>query len=486
MAAVINRRDGYTTTADARPHPTARGAVRLTVRTAHTPEAWADRAENHMVWVDGRLAAQHYGGGAVAVSFDPAARTATAVYDLTPDQARRNSTVVTAWNANSREYPAVAEVSFGPLRPPLAGRVLRTAFHAVPDPWGPGTTAELKAAGFNTLTCAAFVNPVWNAAVNSFDAFVPYFRENVLDKVTSAKAAGLSVLLTGDDLMRSGAEERWLAETPWAERAVRHAARLLGETGVCVGLETIDEFNKPFGHELTARVLGWWRGECLIPVTFPYLALDTARPWESEADYLSRYTTLRHWRDYGEKGATVWQWWDSIRDAAKGVGERPWLCLASCCGDFEAKGRHVNRPGVRPEAVTAQAWLALAAGASGLRYYALDTWWRHERQAAAPGAVVQTGSGPAANGHPGDERWPALSSTFRAIAAREGLLAQPAAPVAESFPWVFGSRPGLSWAVNVTDGTESAPFGGVLLTPAGESPVSAGVEVPAGGVVLSV
>lgn len=473
--AIRTDRDGYTVTASAE-----RGgrAATVTLVVTHTPEAWLDPAENAMAWLDGRLVGQHYGTGEVAAAFDPAARTSTFTWTTPLDAARRNVIHLTVWPRSSPTFPAISEVTF----PPFPAPILRTAFHAEPGCWGANTTTTLLAAGFNCTTFGCFINPADNSSWNTFTAWRAAWEGYIFDRqVRTARDAGLLCLVTGDDFYRSPAERDWLLTSPWAGDAVRHAARRLGEAGNVAGLEVQDEFHAPLTDEATNTFLGWWREACDIPVSFPYHSLVGERPWEAEADYLSRYGTILEWRDYSIDGQSVWQWWNAVkRMGADTLGKR-WVGLASCCGDFYRHGTdEVHRPGTPPAAVTAQPWLLLAAGASGVRFYALDTFWVSERAAAGAGQLLQTGTAP------GDGRWPAVAAAFRAMASREALLAQPAIPAVDSFPWVYGGRPGLRWAVNVSDGDEAAPLAGVLLTPAGEVPVAADAPVPAGGVVLSV
>jgi hypothetical protein len=447
----------------------------LNVLVEHTPDAYLDRAENLMVWIDGVLVTQVYGGN-VNVVYDDTQRTSYYTYWFTPDTSRRNQVHITIWPRSSPTFPAIAEITFDPVPPPI----IRSAFHGTVDCFGPNTLDILTAANFNCITNGAFINPADNPTWGTFerwrDAWEGYIYSRV---VLAAKNAGLMCLLTGDDFFRSPAERNWLLTSPWAKNAVQHTAKRLGEAGCVIGLELIDEFNAPLDDPATVTFLEWWREVCDIPVAFPYHALAQSKPWEAEGDYLSRFGTLLEWRDYSITGQSVWQWWNLIQREATNTAGKRWLSLVSCCGDFYRHPEPVLRPGIPPEAVLASAWLALAAGASGLRYYALDTWWVAERANAQPGQECQTGAAPR------DVRWEALVQAFTSIADRENLLSQTPSPPAYAFPWVIGQRGTLRWAVNVSSGSEQTPFGGVLLTPSGTSSVVAGASVPTGGVVLS-
>lgn len=475
-------RPGYTTV----PRVTRVGdRLTLTATVSHTDAAYADPAGNLMVWLDGRLVAQHWGTGEVTRAVNPATRVVTFTYVVDLDPARRNHLYVTVWPSSAGVWPCLAELSLDPVTTPApalrSDMIIRTAVYAEPNPAGPLNTQVLVDAGFNCVNHGAFNNPADNPGWNPYENWRQQFESYILQRlVLTAKAAGLKSLLNGDDFFRSAAERNWLLTSPWAKDAVQYAARRLEETGNVVGLELIDEFTAPLDDPATVTFLSWWREACSIPVAFPYHSLSVNRPWEAQGDYLSRYGTLMEWRPYSSLGSTTWQRWNAVKRMADGTGGKKWIGLGSCCGDHyrHATGT-LEAPGDFPPAITAAAWLLLAAGASGVRYYALDNHWPNERATAQPGQLLQTGAAP------GDVRWPAVSAAFKSIASREALLTQPADPFTDGFPWVHGSRPGLNWAVNVTDGPESAPFGGVLLTPTGEAPVSAGSEVPAGGVVLS-
>lgn len=475
-------RAGYTTV----PRITRVGdRLTLTVTVSHTEAAYRDQAGQMMVYLDGRLVAQHWNTGGVTLTTNPATRVVTFTYVADLDPARRNHLQVSVWPSSAGVWPCIAELSLDPVTTPAPTltdtMIVRTAVYGEPNPAGPLNTQALLDAGFNCTTHGAFNNPADHPGWNPFDNWRREFDWYIVQRlVMVSKNAGMKSLLIGDDFFRSPTQRNWLLTSPWAKDAVQYAARALEATGNVVGMELLDEFTAPMDDPATNLFLTWWREACSIPVAFPYHSLSVQRPWEAQGDYLSRYGSLMEWRVYSSLGSTAWQWWNAVKRMAADTGGKRWLGLGSCCGDHYRHGTGtLDAPGAFPSAITAQAWLLLAAGASGIRYYALDNHWPAERAAAQPGQYLQTGAAP------GDVRWQALSAAFRSIASRESLLLQPADPFTDGFPWVHGSRPGLRWAVNISDGVESAPFGGVLLTPAGESPVSAGGEVPAGGVVLS-
>ena len=111
-------------------------------------------------------------------------------------------------------------------------------------------------------------------------------------------------------------------------------------------------------------------------------------------------------------------------------------------------------PGVGPVQVSQQIMGAVALGASGIRTYAYDDWWKTERTVQQPnGKDLQIGTDPFGTG---PRRWAAISAAFNTIAQIEPHLLQPkmnTIDLGEKF--VTGARQGpnsrVLMAVNNSD-----------------------------------
>jgi hypothetical protein len=128
-----------------------------------------------------------------------------------------------------------------PARAVCDGRVLRSLFGAnVEEARKPGIADTLKAAGVNTLTNWSFRNPA-DHGWTTIEQWQAGSLEPLKADLAWAAANGFLVQATGDDLLRSPAERHWLTTTPWAKRAVTETVQALADSGVCVGIEGMDE-----------------------------------------------------------------------------------------------------------------------------------------------------------------------------------------------------------------------------------------------------
>lgn len=460
------------------------------------------RAENVMVWVNGRLIGQLYDHGKLTgVSYTYGGYRSTSQMTVPrsalPVAGGPVTVLLGVW-PQSAAKAAIARFTFAVDTPPqplaaMDGIIVRSAFHSTTTCFGPDTFAILADAGINTLTFGGFNNPADQPAWDTYEKWRLAWEAIVGTPATAARTAGFHLLLTGDDLFRSHAERQWLDTSPFAEQAVTYVATRLAEIGV-LGLDVQDEISGDPLDPLVVKFVGWWRAANGSRLGWPMIGLAVPPlPFEDAyGDYRSRFGDKLEWRDYAEDGRSVWQWWNAVKRMAVLSAGKPTLHLMSICGpnylkraptesgDYLPGVDELYHAGVQPGEVVAAPWLSLAAGACGVRAYALDTFWYDSRR-QPPGGGPQTGS------RPGDVRWPALRATFRAVAAREALLLGPPAPYVEVGDWVFGFRDGLTWAVNVGADAAVPPLAGafgVVLTSTGEEGYAGGL-VPTGGVVLT-
>jgi hypothetical protein len=464
---------------------------------------------NAVVWVDGREITHSYPGGQAIPHgghswvVDGNRYTATILRAITPVEPGPASVVVSLWETfetvNGLYLTTTAQVPGEPTRPvmpdtpsgqTIGPRTVRTLFHCTPaDVDGDGILGDLRSAGVSHLTIAVFNSPGDQPAWDTFDKWRGAWEYLVRPNLDWCAANGFRVLATGDGFMRNDAERQWLATSPFAEQAVRYVAAALRDSGICDGIEMVDEvWGDPAFFDVTPFV-SWWRAEGGPPLAWPN---QYPVAWEVPelSDYSSRYGTDAEWRAGRAPpyALTVWQLWGAVRRSSRDVpAARPWLCLSGCTGPFYGKrvaggdyqpGDLLHKGGMRAADVVAQVWMALAYGASGVRVYGYD-WklWRDHRANATVGTnELQTGA------RPGDARWPGVAAALSSVASREQLLLGTPYTPTTSGPWVFGRRGSLVWGVNTSERDLPSPNGpGVVVAPGGET--TSGL-VPAGCVIL--
>jgi hypothetical protein len=456
-----------------------------------------------MLWADGELVSQKndpMGHGWEQTDYGHLVRLRGDLYRPEPGDVGLTASLWETWVSQSGLYlSATANVGGSPspfVLPAVTSgqalmpRTVRTLFHCTPaDVDGDGVLGDFRAAGVSHLTVAVFNSPGDQPAWDTFDKWRAAWEYLVRPNLDWCAANGFRVLATGDGFMRNDAEREWLHTSPFAEQAVRYVAAALRDTGLCDGVEMVDEVWPDPAVYQPENFVSWWRAEGGPPLAWPS---QYPIAWEVPelSDYSSRYGTDAEWRAGRAPpyALTVWQLRGAVRRSCRDVpAARPWLSTTGCTGPFYGKrvaggdyqpGDLLHKGGMRAADVVAQAWLALAYGASGVRVYSYD-WklWRDERADAALGTNEhQTGS------RPGDERWPGVAAALSSVASREQLLLGTPYTPTTSGPWVFGRRGSLVWGVNTSERALPSPNGpGVVVSPGGET--TSGL-VPAGCVIL--
>jgi hypothetical protein len=375
-------------------------------------------------------------------------------------------------------------------------RIIRTMFGLTPtDVVNDGIASLLHGIGVTHLTISVFNSPADNPGWSTFELWEAAWNQLAKPHLDWCVANGFRIVATGDAFFRTEAERNWLHTSSFAEQAVRHVAAYLALIGICDGIEMVDEVGPdPAAYDPYDFIM-WWRDEGGPSLAWPH---QNAEQWEVPelSDRTSRYTTSQVWR-HGRPppyGATVWENAKAIEHTyTSGVGipvVRPWWCLVGCNGPYYQKlvpgGEYQHglddllNGGAKAQDVLAQAWIALAYGANGLRVYNYD-WalWRNQRLDAVPGIELPDGLQTGAK--PGDDRWAGVVAMMTSIASREVALTTGIVFAAQQDEyWVYGRRGGMTWAVNISERTMVAPEGTVVsLT--GEA---VGSSVPSGCVIF--
>jgi hypothetical protein len=327
----------------------------------------------------------------------------------------------------------------------------------------PGLAVLVKDAGISTCESGFFHNPNDGNHIDSLEKYIqywdPWFDSTI---VTPARKLGLSVILSGDDWVRTMNELKWTASTPWALDLARHIWTRLRDSGVVTAVEMMDEAS--FLGAGPAPTDGHWakadpaiHDQALVnliaaihsvadhtPISWPVLGLaspEAAQSWMGDpryADYASQYWTTMDWRlayPWGTSGPQLKRDLDRVMLGRFPLmqWDRPQLMLVSGCGPFytkRAEGDHFQ-PGFDeglpstpdPAHIAAQPLYAALSGAAGVRTYSVDFTWKGERARAKLGARdLQTGTSPFGAG---SDRWHALAAAYTVLGRLEPWLLQP-------------------------------------------------------------
>jgi hypothetical protein len=270
------------------------------------------------------------------------------------------------------------------------------------------------------------------------------------------------MILSGDDWVRTTNELKWTATTPWAPDVAKHIWTKLRDSETITSVEMMDEAsflgdgpaptdghwakNDPAIHDKTlVNLIEAIRSvDNHTPISWPVLGLagpDSAGKWMGDpryADYASQYWTTMDWRAAYPWSTSGPQMKSDLERVMVGrfpkmQWDRPQLMLVSGCGPYYTKrvaGDHFQ-PGLDegiPYAVPTtnisdQALYAAISGASGVRMYSVDFWWKTERSRAPLGAGgLQTGASPYGAG---SDRWHAISAAYNILGKLEPYLLQP-------------------------------------------------------------
>ena len=333
----------------------------------------------------------------------------------------------------------------------------------------PGLYDEVREAKINTISTGFFRNPAdAGDKLRSFEdwkkGWEPYFDE----QIQMMKSYNLSGILIGDDFCRTANEMSFVVENPQAKEIIAYAFEKARDAKIFTSVEMVDEvsfgwgstpipanpdawmhYNPPIPNDAFKRLLTYINSvKEHTPISWPIGGIsgnDAAQGWLGDprvSDYNSHYWDVVEWRRaYSDRGASYPQLRSAIDRVFYGrypfiQNEKPTLMLASVCGPFYFKlseGKAFNPEkdqfrgiGTMPtmETVAYQMMYHTIIGASGVRSYAFDGMWDHERTDQPVGyqGETQTGASPFTEG---SDRWQSMSSSFNLIHILEPYLLQP-------------------------------------------------------------
>jgi hypothetical protein len=308
---------------------------------------------------------------------------------------------------------------------------VRTLFGLVGSDLTPAVVSQLKDAGFNTITQGFFSNPYINRAPDFqawkvgfdpwFDALLRPLRDN-----------GFSWLATGDDLARVPALLTG-STTGYGPQAVQYAVSRLAASGLCVGIEMVDEASAMWRNGPDPAMYGLVSNMRSVPGCPPlawpvdngaHVTAAQLAPWfdPSLCDYYSVYSPAQVLYMPDLPGQCF----------SRKLGVRAMNAGLDLLPD-DLKRRFVLVPftgayGVGPsvyvgpwsaEVVVDSALQAVARGVTGLRYYSWDIQaWAAGRVNTGPTQTWSTGTTPTV----GPDRWQAAAAVNQMLARLEAPL----------------------------------------------------------------
>lgn len=233
------------------------------------------------------------------------------------------------------------------------------------------------------------------------------------DEIPWFVANGYRAILIGDGVMRTLPDRRHCTE-----ENITRAARLWGESGICDGIEMVDEAKQDPGHYMphAANFVKWWRSACSIPIAWPSLM---PHAWEKPG--LSDYDSPQ-WR-WDTPGITGKEQVDRLKRSLADYPRNPRdLCAMPVLSFHYEKLSHGDRYNKRKDKLVTsipteenferQCRAALDAGARRLRIYDWDPEYRRDERALAPlGTRLQQGISLA------DKRWPGVEMVVKELVA---------------------------------------------------------------------
>jgi hypothetical protein len=315
----------------------------------------------------------------------------------------------------------------------------------------PDLEHDLKDAGINTITTGLYSNPA-DSAISDYAKWYEGWSGYWRNVEAQAERLGMTLLLSGDDMMREKYQLANSITVPWSGVAIRTALETAKHSNRVIGVEMMDEavgdiipsdFMRLMQIVKTARdrpYLTW-------PVVSGSSTKAVAR-WMGDpnmSDYATIYWSLPNGTDRSLEAyrrtmaQTVKSWRPFIQQ------DRPFFLLVSVAGEFYTKrtsganyteGRDLlqGRPNP-PLAVAVQIMYAAIAGAAGVRLYLYDGPHLKKERADSPLGTIDLQTGTA----PGSSRWAAISGALNLIKGLEPFLLQPTIPAPDLGPDILTS-----------------------------------------------
>src|SRR5215472_16513349 len=299
---------------------------------------------------------------------------------------------------------------------------------------------ELRKAGINTITTGLYSNPA-DSGVKDYDSWYQGWSGYWRNVERNSDRLGMSLLLTGDDIMRENYQMANSLTGPWSARALRTALETARQSNRVVGIEMMHEVvGDTIPAEFTKLMQIIKTAKTRPLLTWPVVSGSSTTAvahWMGNAemsDYSSIYWSLPNGTDrsleaYRRTMAHTVRSWRPLLQP-----NRPMLLLVSVAGEFYTKrvhdinytpGRDVlqGRPN-SPLAIAVQIMYAAIAGAAGVRLYLYDGPHLKKERADSPVGTIDLQTGTA----PGSTRWVALAGALNLINNLEPYLFQATIP----------------------------------------------------------
>lgn len=305
----------------------------------------------------------------------------------------------------------------------------------------PGLVDVAKAAGINTLDQGLYsvVNPEYDDATPDLWARYERNASAIYDSsIQNCKYYGFLLWAGGDNLAYDADHIARATTHAFAPRALALFNQRLRDSGLCVGVEMLDESGR-FDHDSIQPYVALKAALDAtphVPVAWPIFSLadgNAAEAFDPLQEYRSLQCTPSYWADIPE-GFSVTYWRQILEDGLVGrvkglpgkatVFSNPSICAR--IGDFDPNP---------PERITFQILGALCLGIVGFRSYLFDD---HGGGGDGPNPLTNHNK----------DRWDALSAAYRFIASIEGYVLGPR--IAPTF------EPGAEFLIGCWEGVDSS------------------------------
>ena len=361
---------------------------------------------------------------------------------------------------------------------------------------------EYKAAGLNTIEQGFYSNPadshvvapgaetqaMWSAWVGT-TPWTKSFDGPIDPWYDWAQQNGFLLILTGDDTLRTSAEQIDTANNPWAMNAIQYALLKATNAGNAVAIEMVDETDLFLGSKPTATALSVLATINQVPghpsVGWPLLgntAPASVQGWQGDptvSDHITYYWTYLDATQAFPFGPSIgevatymlYSSYYARRPYIQRTSDEPFLFMTND-GMYGPLNWWTGHNLYLAEQEAAEIMLAATVGAAGVRVYKMDT---DDNKKARANALAQAGTNqwPTCPGVFSDpwtiatDHWASISAAFHFVSSLEPLLfGERINAVALTGRFVVGARLSgstrLYMAVNMS---ESSSQQAVNLTP---------------------
>ncbi len=353
-----------------------------------------------------------------------------------------------------RDYPHFARdgsllVAYDPKRSIFVRTLFQLNFDDLAA--NPDLEQDLRDAGINTITTGLYANPA-DGGISDYAKWYEGWSGYWRNVEGQAERLGMTLLLSGDDIMREQYQMANSITVPWSAVAIRTALETAKHSNRVIGVEMMDEAVGDIIPPDFMRLMQIVRTARDRPyLTWPVVSgssTKTVARWMGDpkmSDYATIYWSLQDGTDrtleaYRRAMAqTVKRWRPFIQQ------DRPFLLLVSVAGEFYTKrtsganytdGKDLlqGKPN-SPRAVAVQIMYAVIAGAAGVRLYLYDGPHLKKERADSPIGTIDLQTGTA----PRSSRWIAIAGAMNLIKSLEPFLLQATIPAPDLGPEILTS-----------------------------------------------